>query len=101
MTKEEESTERIIFAALLRAASEQATYLTGTMKFQMAQDFNNLVRRMDEFVNSVTKQLEGSPEGLKVFEDVTDLYHNINLEIRKNLNKKYEEQSKVLSAQEG
>ena len=89
MTKEEESTERIIFAALLRAASEQSTYLTGTMKFQMSQDFKNLVRRMDQFVNDAVSKMESQPGGLQYFEDITDCYHNINIELRKNMNIKY------------
>lgn len=89
MTKEEESTERIIFAALLRAATEQATYLTDTMNFKMKQDFNNLVRRMDEFVNDIARKMENQPGGLQYFENITDCYHNFNIELRKNMNEQY------------
>lgn len=89
MTEQELSTERLIFAALLKAASEQATYLTGTMKMQMKYNFNNLVKQMDDFVKSIEKQMEGKPEGSAYFEKITDIYHNFNIDLRRNLNDEY------------
>jgi hypothetical protein len=91
MTPQELSTERIIFAALLKAASEQACYLTGTMQFQMKAEFNMLVKRMDEFVNDVTKKMQGQPGGVEYFEGITDCYHNFNIEMRRGMNEKYKE----------
>lgn len=93
MTEQELSTERLIFAALLKAASEQACYLTGTLKFKMKQDFNVLVKQMDHFVNDVEARLKDQPAGLEYFEQITDYYHNFNIELRNNLNKKYQEVS--------
>jgi len=89
MTEQELSTERLIFAALLKAATEQATYLTGTLKFNMKKDFNNMVKHMDDFVGDVTKRLEGQPAGVEYFEKITDIYHNFNIDLRRKLNDEY------------
>lgn len=93
MTEEELSTERLIFAALLRAATEQSTYMIGTLKMQMKVDFKNLTAQMDRFVKSIEKQMEWKPAGLEYFELITDYYHNFNIELRDKLNKKYKEVS--------
>lgn len=89
MTEQELSTERLIFAALLKAATEQATYLTGTLKFDLKKDFNNLVIQMDRFVGDVMGRLEKHPDGVEYFEKITDIYHNFNIDLRKRLNEEY------------
>lgn len=83
MTEQELSTERLIFAALLKAASEQATYLTDTLKFDMKKDFNNLVLQMDRFVADVLKKMEKQPGGAEYFEKIADIYHNFNIDLRR------------------
>jgi hypothetical protein len=88
MSEQELNTERLIFAALLKAASEQATYLTGTLKFDMKYQFKNLVLQMDRFVNDIEAKLPSG--GLKVFEDITDCYHNFNIELRRSTNMNYD-----------
>jgi len=85
MTVEERATETLIFVGLLKSTLEQATYLTNELKFKQKQEFNILVRNGDNFLKTIeTKLTENESTFL---EGITDCYHNINLEIRKNLNK--------------
>lgn len=100
MTPEELATERLIMAALMKAFTEQSTYMIGELKMDMKQTFNNLVKRTDEFVAMIEKNL--TPVQKQYLEQVTDIYHNMNLEVRKNLNNQYkqlkdQENAKTLS----
>lgn len=86
MSPEDLATERLILIALMKAFSEQSTYLTGELKYQLKQDLNNMVKRTDDFVNSIEKRLNEPQK--EYLQSITDIYHNINLEIRKNLKTK-------------
>ena len=91
MTAQELSTERLILIALMKAFSEQSTYLIGTLKFDMKRDFNNLTKAADRFTNDIEKNLNDNQK--QYLQSITDIYHNMNLEIRKNLNEKYKQLS--------
>lgn len=89
MTKEQLSTERIIMVALMKAFSEQSTFMIGEFKMELKQSLNNLIKRTDEFVYGIEQHLTENQK--EYLQSITDIYHNMNLEIRSNLNKKYEE----------
>lgn len=86
MTIDQLATERLIFIALLKAISEQGTYLTGELKLKIKQDFNILIKQSDRFVSDVEKNLNDSQK--EYLQSITDIYHNMNIEIRTNLNNK-------------
>jgi hypothetical protein len=82
MTKEERVNESIILFGLGKAFSEQATVLTGELKHKPKQTFNAAVKAIDLFIKTIEDNMT---EGEKKYaEGVCDIYHNINLEIRKN-----------------
>jgi hypothetical protein len=87
MTAEEIATERLILAALMKAVSEQSTYLIGELRHEVKRDFNEMISRVDRFVNGIEKNLNEAQ--MEYLQSITDIYHNMNLEIRANLNKKY------------
>lgn len=80
MTKEELETERLIFVSLLRAISEQSTYLTGELRLKVKQDFNILIKQCDNLINDLEVNLNDNQK--EYLASVADIYHNINLEIR-------------------
>lgn len=89
MTKEEISTENMILVAIMKAYSEQSTYLTGLLKHGLKSDLREIVNRADNFIKDVEKNL---PEVQQEYiQNVTDIYHNITIEARKNLNKQYKD----------
>ena len=71
--------ESAILMALFKATVEQSQYLTGELKQRPKQVFNDWYKKgwmlLDELEKSKTVDSE-------YLEKVTDIYHNINLEIR-------------------
>jgi hypothetical protein len=82
MTPEQRQKESLILIALGKAFSEQATKLTGELKHKPKQIFNQSVSSVDLLIRTIENNLtENEAEYLA---NVTDIYHNINLEIRKH-----------------
>ena len=79
-------TETQIFIALIKGVVEQSTLLTGEYKQKLKHDFNIWQQQGFKIVNELEKQNKLNNEYVN---SITDIYHNINLEIRKNLNKKF------------
>ena len=79
-------TETQIFIALIKGVVEQSTTLTGEYKQKLKQDFNIWQQQGFKIVDELEKQNKLNNEYI---ESITDVYHNINLEIRKNLNQKF------------
>lgn len=79
----------LVWIAMLKALSEHHTLISDIFKQNMKQDVNNLVRRMDEIIKKEEGKL--TPESLSVLEGITDVYHNINIEIRNGAVNKYEQ----------
>ena len=79
-------TETQIFIALIKGVVEQSTTLTGEYKQKLKQDFNIWQQQGFKIVAELEKQNKVNEEYV---ESITDIYHNINLEIRKNLNQKF------------
>lgn len=77
--------ETQIFIALIKALSEQSQYLTNHFKMQLKQDFNNWQKRGFDIVEQLEKQNKANEDYIN---NITDIYHNINLEIRNNLKSK-------------
>ena len=73
-------TETQVFIALIKGVVEQSTLLTGEYKQKLKQDFNIWQQQGFKIVAEVNEEYVNS---------ITDIYHNINLEIRKNLNQKF------------
>jgi len=93
MTQSEIETERLIFIAVMKALSEQSTYLTGELKMKLKQDFNILVKHCDSLINDLECKLTDVQK--EYIQEVTDVYHNITIELRKGANKKYKELSQI------
>ena len=79
-------TETQIFIALIKGVVEQSTTLTGEYKQKLKQEFNIWQKQGFKIVEELEKQNLLNNEYI---ESITDIYHNINLEIRKNLNEKF------------
>lgn len=79
-------TETQIFIALIKGVVEQSTTLTGEYKQKLKQDFNIWQQQGFKIVAELEKQNKVNEEYVN---SITDIYHNINLEIRKNLNQKF------------
>ena len=84
-------TETQIFIALIKGVVEQSTTLTGEYKQKLKQEFNIWQKQGFKIVEELEKQNMLNNEYI---ESITDIYHNINLEIRKNLNEKFTQSSK-------
>lgn len=84
------ATETHILIGLIKALSEQSQYLTGEYKQKLKQEFNIWQKQGFKIVEELEKQnmLHG-----EYIDSITDIYHNINLEIRKNLNEKFTQSS--------
>lgn len=96
------ATERLIFIAMMKAMSEQSTYLTGTLKFELKRDMKALVGQVDRFIADLEKRLNEAQ--ITYLEGITDIYHNINLEIRVQAaasKKEFLQQENTMPAQEG
>lgn len=84
-------TETQVFIALIKGVVEQSTLLTGEYKQKLKQDFNIWQQQGFKIVAELEKQNKLNEEYVN---SITDIYHNINLEIRKNLNEKFTQSSK-------
>jgi uncharacterized protein (DUF302 family) len=84
-------TETQVFVALIKTVVEQSTTLTGEYKQKLKQDFNIWQQQGFKIVAELEKQNKLNEEYVN---SITDIYHNINLEIRKTLNEKFTQSSK-------
>lgn len=84
MTPGQRQTENLILIALAKAFSEQSTALIGTKRHEQKAVFNNAVNAIDLFIRLVESQL--SQEEQEYLTAVGDIYHNINIQIRKEAN---------------
>jgi uncharacterized protein (DUF302 family) len=84
-------TETQVLIALIKGVVEQSTLLTGEYKQKLKQDFNIWQQQGFKIVAELEKQNKLNEEYVN---SITDIYHNINLEIRKNLNEKFTQSSK-------
>jgi hypothetical protein len=92
MKQAETQAALLIWISMLKALSEHHTLISDIFRQSMKQDINSLVRRMDEIIKKQESNL--SPEGLQMLEGITDVYHNINIEIRNGAVSKYEQLDK-------
>jgi hypothetical protein len=92
MTPNELRTETLILFALAKAFSEQSTQITGTLRHKTNQTFNSSVKQIDLFIKTIEEKLQ--PGEQEYIQGITDIYHNVNLEIRK-------EAKKILEQAEG
>lgn len=83
MKQAEIEAARITYIALLKAISEHHTLLIDEFKMKVKHDNKNLIRHIDGIISDLEKRL--SPEHVEVLAGITDVYHNINLEIRQNV----------------
>lgn len=91
MKPHELESAKLQFIAQLKAFSEHSTLLTGHFRHGLSQDFKALIRMSDRLINDLEKRL--TEEQKEYLQGVTDVYHNINLEIRKEADKRYLELS--------
>ena len=84
-------TETQVLIALIKGVVEQSTLLTGEYKQKLKQDFNIWQQQGFKIVAELEKQNKLNEEYVN---SITDIYHNINLEIRKTLNEKFTQSSK-------
>jgi len=84
--------ERLIFIAIMKNLSEHSTYLTGELKMKLKQDFNGLVRLTDNLIKDFEGKLTDNEKDF--IQGITDVYHNINIEIRNGAVSKYEQLDK-------
>lgn len=75
-------TETQIMIALIKSTVEQSQYLTKELKMKAKKEFNIWQKQGFEMVAELEKQNLVHEEYIN---SITDIYHNINLEIRKNL----------------
>lgn len=73
--------EQHILMALFRATVEQSTALTGQLKQKPKQEFNIWQKQGFKLLEEMEKANMLNSEYL---DSITDIYHNINLEIKKN-----------------
>jgi hypothetical protein len=78
---EEQKKEAAILMALFKATIEQSSYLTGVLNQKPKQVFNDWQKRGVILLNEMEKH---KLIDLEYLEKITDIYHNINLEIRRN-----------------
>lgn len=71
--------EAAILMALFKATVEQSQYLTGELKQKPKQVFNDWYKKGWILLDELEKSKSVDTDYL---ESVTDIYHNINLEIR-------------------
>lgn len=72
--------EAAILMALFKATVEQSQYLTGELKQKPKQVFNDWYKKGWILLEELEKS---NSVDTNYLESVTDIYHNINLEIRK------------------
>ena len=73
-------TETQIFIALIKAVVEQSTILTNEYKQKLKQDFNIWQKQGFKIIEELEKQNKLNEDYIN---NLTDIYHNINIEIRK------------------
>lgn len=88
MAEQNLATEKIILAAILKAATEQSTFLIGEFKFEMKRDFKELFRRIDQFVESVEGMVGDDQK--EFLASLADRYHQLNKEIRNEIKTIYQ-----------
>ena len=76
-------TETQILIALFKSTVEQSTALTKEYKQKAKQEFNIWQQQGFKLLSELEKQNMVNEEYVN---NITDMYHNINLEIRKTLN---------------
>jgi hypothetical protein len=96
MNKQEVETARLIFISMMKAISEHHTFLIGEFKMEIKQDVNNIIKSMDRMIRTTEKNLTENQK--EYLQSITDVYHNINIEIRKQAVERYES-SKVHSVE--
>lgn len=89
MSESEMQTERLIFIAILKNLSEHSTFLTGELKLKLKQDFNVLVKQADHLINDLEYRLNDQQKAY--IQEVTDVYHNINITLRTGAREKYKQ----------
>ncbi len=82
LTQKELNQELIILTALAKAFSEQSTLLIGELRHMNNYHFNQAVKEVDMFIKQIESNLP--KEYHQHLETVGDIYHNINLEMRRN-----------------
>ena len=90
MTEQERASlaaEHLIFVALLKAISEHSTFLTGFYQRGMKQDFNQFINRADDLIKKI--ESSQSEDAKQYIQSVTDVYHNITLELRTQSKERY------------
>jgi hypothetical protein len=74
-----------ILMALLKSTVEQSTVLTNHYKQKMKQDFNIWQKQGFKLLAEMENKNMINEDYLN---SITDIYHNINIEIKKNLQNK-------------
>jgi hypothetical protein len=74
--------EKHILMALFKATVEQSTALTGQLKQKPKQEFNIWQKQGFKLLEEMEKANMMDDEYLN---SITDIYHNINLEIKNNI----------------
>lgn len=82
MDEAQKNKETLILIALAKAFTEQSTHLTGMLRHKPKQAFNSAVGSVDYFIKTIENNL--TPDEVLFIEGITDIYHNMNLEIKKN-----------------
>ena len=77
-------TEKHILMALFKATVEQSTALTGRLKQKPKQEFTLWQKQGFKLLEELERQNMLNSEYLN---NISDIYHNINLEIRRNHDK--------------
>ena len=83
MTEAEKVINTLVLVALGKCYSEQSTYLTNQLKQRPKQAFNLSVKSIDTFIKEIETKL--SPEEVKLLENLTDEFHNLLKDVRKQI----------------
>lgn len=81
MQEHDKLRELAILIAVGKLYSEQATFLTGELKYKPKMLYNDSIKTIDKFCNEVEKLLQEDEKQL--IQNITDEFHNIFLELRK------------------
>ena len=73
MTNEQRAKEILIFVALLKATTDQSTYLINEFQFKKKKDFNELIKHIDRYLANQEQIL---PEETKELLEETNQYFN-------------------------
>ena len=83
MTWQEKVVHTLTLVAIGKCFNEQSTYLTGELKQRPKQTFNLAVKSIDTFIGEIEKSL--TQDELKVLEGLTDEFHELLKQIRKQI----------------